>query len=360
MDEAKRILVVDDVESNRKLLVMSLTRLGYDVDQADDGMEAIEHAHATPPELIILDLLMPRLDGWETARRLKADAATRNIPILVVSTHSEVKNRVSAFEAGADDFLSKPVDQVELKTRVKSLLKVKSYNDHMLQYQKRLEEEVARRTEQLERAYEKIRMQALDTIFRLSQAAEYKDEDTGAHIIRIGYYSAAIARQMGLADEEIDAILHASPMHDIGKIGIPDHVLLKPGKLTPEEWEVMKRHTVIGAQILAGSDSEVIGKAEEIALSHHERIDGSGYPKGLKGEAIPLAGRIVALADVFDALLSRRPYKQPFSLEQSLGIIREMGDQEKLDPDVTQAFFAIENEITAIRRAHPEGDASPA
>ena len=348
-DFDSRILVVDDEMMNRKLLEASLAKLGYQVLQANNGEEALDLAFKMPLDLIILDILMPRMDGYEATRRLKEDERTRNVPVLVVSTYSDVKSRVKAFDAGADDFLAKPVDQLELKARVKSLLKVKSYNDYLIQYQKRLEDEVERRTEQLREAYDKIRFMALDTILRLSQAAEYKDEDTGMHSVRIGYYSAAIARELGLTDEEIDALLHAAPMHDIGKLGVPDRILLKPGKLEPEEWEIMKLHSQIGAKLLSGSDSDVIKLAENIALTHHERWDGTGYPAGLHEDEIPISGRIVALADVFDALLSRRPYKEPIAVDRSLQIIKDL-EGTHFDKHVTEAFFDIKDEILDIRK----------
>jgi putative two-component system response regulator len=354
MNAARRILIVDDEVMNRKLLDASLKRLGYVTEQAEDGVEALEKAHLTHPELIILDILMPRMDGYETARRLKSDEKTQTIPILVVSSQWDVEFRVKAFEAGADDFLAKPVDQTELKARVQSLLKLKSYNDHMIKYQKVLETEVASRTDELKRAYDQLKQAALDTIFRLSQAAEFKDHDTGNHSIRIGYYSAAIARRLGLGDTMVDNMLHAAPMHDIGKIGVPDNILLKPGKLTETEWVVMKQHSDIGGRLLAGSDSDVIQLAEEIAMSHHERSNGDGYPYGLRNDKIPLSGRIVAVADVFDALTSRRPYKEAFSIGKSFSIIEDMVRASQLDPEIAAAFFDIESEIIAIREQNPQ------
>jgi len=236
---------------------------------------------------------------------------------------------------------------MELLARVRSLLKVKAYNDLTMNYRKELEAEVAKRTEDLKHAFEKIKAASLDTIYRLSFASEYKDEDTGAHIKRMSRYSAALARRMGLDESTVETILYASPMHDLGKIGIPDRVLLKPAGLDPAEWEVMKRHTVIGAEILKGSDAELIRMGESIAQNHHEKWDGSGYPNGLKGIEIPIASRIAAIADVFDALTSKRPYKEAFSVEMSLAIILE-GRGSHFDPDVVDAFFAIQEEILTI------------
>ena len=266
--------------------------------------------------------------------------------------------RVRALEAGTDDFLTKPVDKTELRARVSSLLKVKAYNDHMRNYQKELEAEVAKRTEQLRQAFEKIKIASLDTIYRLSRAAEYKDEDTGAHIQRMSHYIAVVAHKMGLNAENVETILYAAPMHDVGKIGIPDRILLKPGKLDPDEWEIMKQHTTIGAQILEGADAEFIKLAEAIALTHHEKWDGSGYPKGLKGSEIALAGRITAIADVFDALISKRPYKEPFPLEKTFIIIQK-GRGSHFDPEVVDAFFAVEDEILSIKEKFKDQHGSP-
>jgi putative two-component system response regulator len=355
MDQPKRILVVDDEELNRRLLGTFLKRLGYETDEAGDGAEALEKVKAAPPDLILLDIQMPRLNGIEAARRLKADPASRLIPIVIVSSMSDLEPRVQALEAGVDDFLAKPVERTELRARVQSLLKVKAYNDHLLNYQKELEAAVAKRTEELRRAFDelkaasdKLRRASLDTIFRLSQAAEYKDEDTGNHIRRIGYYTAAIARQLGLPAEDVESILYAAPMHDIGKIGIPDRILLKPGKLDPEEWEIMKRHSEIGSELLKGSDSALIQMAETIALTHHEKWGGGGYPRNLQGDDIPLAGRITAIADVFDALTSKRPYKEPMPVDAALGIIRQSRGSH-FDPAVVDAFFASQPEIVKIR-----------
>lgn len=331
MEEKARILVVDDEVKNLRLMEAMLIPLGYEVILAHDGEETLQKVKEISPDVILLDVMMPRMDGFEVARRLKEGEETRIIPIVMVTALREVEDRVKALEMGADDFLSKPVERTELRARVQSLLKVKAYNDHLRDYQQELEAEVASRTEQLRQAFEKIKAASLDTIYRLSRAAEYKDEDTGTHIRRMSYYAIAVARKLGLDESTVETILYAAPMHDIGKIGIPDQILLKPGKLDPEEWEIMKQHTVIGGKILEGSDAEFIQLAEVIALSHHEKWDGSGYPNGLKGSEIPLAGRITAIADVFDALTSKRPYKEPFSVGKSFGIIRE-GREATLPP----------------------------
>ena len=357
MGKRSKILVVDDENRNLRLMEALLIPLGYEVILARDGEEALEKVREIPPDVVLLDIMMPKMDGFEVARRLKKDEETKIIPIVMVTALKEVEDRIKALEVGADDFLTKPVDKVELKARAQSLLKVKAYNDYMRNYQKELEAEVAKRTKQLRRAFEKIKVASLDTIYRLSRAAEYKDEDTGAHILRMSNYSAVVARKMGLNEKSVEAILYAAPMHDIGKIGTPDRILLKPGKLDPGEWEIMKQHATNGGRILEGSDAGFIKLGEVIALTHHEKWDGSGYPKGLKGSKIPQAGRITAIADVFDALTSKRPYKEPFSLEKSFAIIKE-GRGNHFDPDVVDAFFAIEDEILSIKAKYKDDQES--
>ena len=346
LEEKPRILVVDDENRNLHLMEAMLISLGYEVILARDGLEALSRVREIPPDVILLDVMMPEMDGFEVVRQLKEDEGTRIIPIVMLTTLKQVEDRVKALDVGADDFLTKPIDKTELRARVSSLLKIKAYNDHMLNYQKELETEVAKRTQELAKAFENTKIASLDTVYRLSRAAEYKDEDTGAHVERMSHYSSAIARGMGLNDEFVEHILWAAPMHDVGKIGIPDRVLQKPGKLDPDEWEIMKQHTIIGAEILKDARVDFIELAADIALTHHERWDGSGYPQGLKSSDIPLAGRIVAIADVFDALTSKRSYKAPIPLEKAIAIIKD-GQGSHFDPQVTDAFLAIEDEIKA-------------
>jgi putative two-component system response regulator len=347
MSNSALILVVDDQELNLRVLSAMLDPLGYRVDLARNGQQGLERVQANPPDLILMDVMMPEMDGFEATRRLKSDPATQHIPVVMVTSLSEVEDRVRAMEAGAEDFLSKPVDKTELRARVRSLLKVKAYHDHMINYQHELEDEVARRTEEVRKAYASIRKVSLDTIMRLSRAAEYKDEDTGTHISRMSSYAVLVARELGLNERTVEAIQYAVPMHDVGKIGIPDHILLKPGPLTPEEWEVMKQHTTIGGRILAGADPGFLRLAEVIALTHHEKWDGTGYPRGLKGKAIPLAGRITAVADVFDALTSDRPYKKAFTRDKALEIVTE-GRGGHFDPQVVDAFLAVQDEVVQV------------
>jgi putative two-component system response regulator len=355
MKDKPLILIVDDQPQNVDLLEAYLVPQGYDTVRAANGQEALEKLSGSQVDLILLDVMMPGMDGFEVTRRIRHDDINRLLPIILVTALSEKEDRVKGIEAGCDDFLTKPVDRIELLARVRSLLKVKAYNDLMSNYRKELESEVTRRTGELKIALEKIKAASLDTIYRLSMASEYKDEETGAHIKRMSRYCAAVARRMGLDEITIETILYAAPMHDVGKIGIPDSVLLKPASLNPVEWEIMKLHTVIGAKILKGSDAEFIRLAETIAQSHHEKWDGSGYPNGLKGADIPLAGRIVAIADVFDALVTKRPYKEPFPWAKSLAIIKE-GRGSHFDPDVVDAFIAIQDEIHAIKEQCDKDD----
>jgi putative two-component system response regulator len=353
MKDKPVILIVDDEPQNIELLEAYLVPQGYEIVKAANGEEALGKLSDNQIDLILLDVKMPGMDGFEVTRRVRQDDKKRLLPIILVTALRETEDRVKGIEAGCDDFLSKPVDKMELLARVRSMLKVKAYNDLMSNYQKELESEVTGRTEELKHAFEKIKAASLETIYRLSMAAEYKDKETGAHIKRMSLYSAAVTRRMGLTESTIETILYAAPMHDLGKIGIPDLILMKPAKLDPVEWEIMKQHTVIGAKILQGSDAEFIRLGETIALSHHEKWDGSGYPNSLKGIEIPITGRITAIADVFDALTSKRPYKEPFSVEKSLAIIRE-GRGSHFDPDVADAFFAIQDEILTIKKQYDD------
>ncbi|MFC1977127.1 HD domain-containing phosphohydrolase [Chloroflexota bacterium] len=353
MKSKLKILVVDDEERNLRLMKAMLIPLGYQVILARDRLEALDQVRKSSPDVILLDVMMPKMDGLEVARQLKKGEGTKIIHVVMVTAWEEVEDRVKALEVGADDFPSKPVDRSELIATTNSRLKVKAYNDHMLNHQKELEAEVAKRTEQLRQAFKKIKVASLDTIYRLSRAAEYKDEYTGAHIQRVSNYAAIVAHELGLTEEASETILYAAPMHDVGKIGIPDHILLKPRRLDPDEWEIMKQHTIIGAQILEGSDAESIKLAGAIASTHHEKWDGSGYPKGIKGSEIPLAGRITAIADVFDALTSKRPYKEAFLLESAFAIIKE-GKGSHFNPEVVDAFLAVKDEILSIREKYED------
>ena len=345
------ILVVDDDPSIHHMMGRILGRSGYNVVVAHGGREAFDKIAESPPDLILLDLSMPMLDGFEVATHLKSNPETREIPIILTTGLDTSQNHVKALDTGINDFLSKTSEPEEILARIRSHLKVKKLNDQLSNYRSSLEKTVVRKTAQLKNA-------SLEIIWRLTAASEYRDNETGAHIKRMSHYSAAIARKMGLAPKTIETILYAAPLHDIGKIGIPDEILLKPDKLNPKEWEIMKLHTIIGANILKGSKIGFVSMGAMIAMTHHEKWDGSGYPNGLKGRKIPLAGRIVALADVFDALTSKRPYKEAFSIKKSHQIIKQ-GHGKHFDPDVLDAFFSIQDEILNIKETYQDEQPSP-
>ena len=362
MNKVPQILVVDDEYQNLFLMHDFLVPLGYQVSIAGEGTEAIQMAREGHYDVVLLDINMPGMDGFEVLTRLRNQEETKFTPIVMVTGQGELEHRVRALDLGADDFLTKPVDWMELKARVRSLVKVKAYHDHMLHHQRQLEDEVNRRTQELRRAtkklheaHSKLKEASLDTIYRLCRAAEYRDENTGGHIKRMSEYAAAVGRRMGLNERTVEGILYAAPMHDVGKIGIPDRILLKPGKLIEEEWEIMKQHTLIGARILEGSSGGFISLAAIIALTHHERWDGKGYPNGLHSRQIPLVGRITAIADVFDAMTSMRPYKQPFSLKKAFAIIEDSRGTH-FDPAVVDAFLSIKEEILAIKENGDNGE----
>lgn len=347
----ERILIVDDEEMVRKLLRRKLSMEGYSCQEAGSAEEALVKLKNGPVELVLLDIRMPGKSGIELLAELKVGYP--DTAVIMATAVAGTSIAIRCMKNGAYDYLTKPFNLEEVVLSVARALEKRRLELVNRDYQQHLEQEVAKRTKELRRAVEETKLASLDTVYRLSRAAEYKDEYTGAHIQRMSRYSAAVARKMGLNKERVETILYASPMHDIGKIGIPDRILLKPGRLDPDEWEIMKRHTIIGAKILENSDTEFIKLGEVIALSHHEKWDGSGYPGGLKDSEIPLAGRIAAIADVFDALVSKRPYKKPFLLEKSFDIIKK-GSGSHFDPDVLDAFFAVKNEILAIKEKYKD------
>ncbi len=348
MSEKQVILVVDDQPQNIELLEAYLYPLGYELVTASSGQEALDKLSVNRIDLVLLDVMMSGMDGFEVTRRIRQDPLHKQLPVILLTALRETEDRVKGIDAGCDDFISKPIEKLELIARVRSLLKVKAYNDLLGNYREELESEVTSRTIELKHAFERIKAASLETIYRLSIASEYRDENTGAHIKRVSRYAAAVAHYIGMDASTVESILYAAPMHDLGKIGIPDNILIKKEKLDSTEWEIMKRHTVIGAEILKGSDAEFISIAETIALCHHEKWDGSGYPNGLKGLEIPITARITAIADVFDSLTSKRSYKEAFSVEDSLGIIN-LGKGSHFDPEIVDAFFSIKDEILAIK-----------
>ncbi|SEG39328.1 HD domain-containing phosphohydrolase [Oceanospirillum linum] len=290
---------------------------------------------------------MPHMDGFAVLEALKARFETPP-PVLVLTAQSAQEFRTQALEVGAQDYVTKPFERNELLHRVKNLLSTKLYRQGLERLNESLEEKVTERTQQLNET-------RLQVVRRLGRAAEYRDNETGLHIVRMSKISHLLGEAMGMDAYQCDLLLNASPMHDIGKIGIPDHILLKPGKFEPEEWDIMKQHAQMGADILEGEDSDLLTMARDIALTHHEKWDGTGYPNGLKGEEIPLVGRICAIADVFDALTSERPYKKAWSVDDALTLIRENRGTH-FEPGLVDAFMSNLDAILAIRNNHQEPD----
>jgi putative two-component system response regulator len=343
----ERILIVDDEPSNLKLLDKMLRGQGYQgLVLVDDPREVIGLYRAARPALILLDINMPYLDGYQVMEQLKALNDPLLPPIVILTAQHGKDYLLRALAAGARDFVTKPFDRNELLMRVRNLLDAQLAHRLVHDQKAVLEEMVRARTEELRRT-------RLEVVQRLGMAAEYRDEETGSHILRMSHSCALLARAVGWSESDCELILNASPMHDIGKIGIPDAILLKPGKFEPHEWEIMKTHAAIGGKLLGGDDSDLMRMAREIALTHHEKWDGSGYPNGLAGEAIPEAGRIAALADVFDALTSERPYKQAWTVAAAVDLIKENSGKH-FSPVLVEVFLQELPGILQIRERFAE------
>ncbi len=350
-----KILVVDDDVQIRDNIAEVLSKEGYKVYVASTGKEALEKIENISPDIILTDYVMPELDGIALCKNIKANPDTLDIGVILITGLQDLDTKIKGLSAGADDFLTKPFLFPELIARIKSLAKIKKYRDFLKNYQHILEREVAKQTSRLQKAnlqlkiaFSEIKSLSLEVIYRLSKAAEYRDEHTGQHILRVSNYCEAIGKKLGLTDEQLELLKYGSPLHDIGKLGIPDYILLKPKKLTPEEWEIMKLHTIIGAEILQGSKIKYLKAAEKIALFHHERWDGTGYPHGLKGKEIPLFARITAIADVFDALTTNRPYRKAIDIEIAFKMIKEEAGTH-FDPELVKVFLDIKKEIVEIK-----------
>lgn len=339
--------MVDDEAANLKLLNKLLSAEGYHhLVLIEDPREVIGHYQQAPVDLILLDINMPYMDGYQVMEALKDLGDPIPPPILVLTAQHSKEYLVRALSSGARDFVTKPFDRNELLMRVSNLLDA-HLAQRMLHDQKQvLEQMVVDRTEKLTNT-------RLQVVQRLGRAAEYRDEETGNHILRMSHISALIAKGLGWNKADCALLLTASPMHDIGKIGIPDAILLKPGRFDADEWTIMQTHAMIGAELLTGDDSELLQMAHSIALTHHEKWDGSGYPNGLSGENIPLVGRITALADVFDALTSERPYKKAWSVEDSVNLIKESRGSH-FDPQLVDLFLAGLPEVLKIRERFSE------
>ncbi|TWT89890.1 Cyclic di-GMP phosphodiesterase response regulator RpfG [Pseudobythopirellula maris] len=359
-----RLMIVDDEPVNVKVVRRLLELEGYvnfvTTNQAENAEKMVEHEK---PDLLLLDLMMPGVSGLEILDRLGRADKLRETPVIILTAVSDRETRKQALEAGAADFLNKPIDPTELAPRIKNVLRSKAYQDRLASYSRNLEEAVASRTAELQHAQREV-------AHCLARASEYRDNDTGFHVLRVGRYARLIGEALGMNPHDADQLEQAAQLHDVGKIGIGDDVLLKPGKLTEEEFAFMKKHcnfgkrilqqctieeegmmrehSSIGAKILSGATSPLLAMARRIALTHHEWWDGSGYPVGLAGEDIPMEGRITAVADVFDALSSRRCYKEAFPLERCFAILREESGTH-FDPRVIDAFFSRRDEIVAVQ-----------
>ena len=341
------IVIVDDNQVNVTLLRAMVRQLPDTVAIAfTDPHEGLAWCLANEPDLILLDYMMPGLDGLSFISALRADQARADVPILMITASHETDTRYEALNLGANDFLTKPVDRIEFLARSRNMLALR-------RGQKQLADRASWLAEEVRKATREIVERERDTIFRLSRAAEYRDPETGAHILRMAHYSNLIAARMGMSAQDQELLLQAAPMHDIGKVGTPDHILLKPGKLTPQEWAVMREHANIGHEILRDSPSPLLRMAAVIARSHHEKYDGSGYPQGLAGDDIPLVGRIVAVADVFDALTSARPYKQAWPLERARAFLLEHSGTH-FDSKCVDAFMQAWPEVLAIRERYQD------
>lgn len=357
--EQHRILIVDDEELNRAVFKEMVESLGHSAEVASDGVGALAMS-MLDIDLVLMDVNMPGMDGFEVVRRIRENPETQDLPIIMVTALTGKEDRLRAVEAGANDFIAKPVDLTELQVRSASLLKIKEHQDDIRRYQSELETLVEKRTEALRKtldemadAQRRTHDAYLDTIHRLAVAAEFKDNNTAAHINRVSYYCALLGNAMNLSPGDSETLKHASPMHDVGKIGIPEEILFKPDKLDAEEWKIMQQHTTIGARILSASQSELLKAGEEIAISHHEQWDGDGYPNGLKGEDIPVMGRICAVADVFDAITTQRPYKEAIQNETAYEIISEKKGNH-LDPQIVDIFLENHEGICEIQNKYKD------
>lgn len=326
-DPRQCLLLVDDEPTNLQVL-RHILQEDYRLLFAKDGPKALELAGRERPALVLLDVMMPGMTGHEVCQQLKNDPATREIPVIFVTALADTEDEAKGFEVGAVDYITKPVSPAIVKARVRTHLSLV-------------------RMDELKRT-------RLEIVQRLGLAAEYKDNETGLHVIRMSHYSRILARALGWSEADCDDLLNAAPMHDVGKIGIPDAVLRKPGKLDADEWAVMRQHVSIGANIIGEHPSGLLRMAQRIALTHHEKWDGSGYPNGLAGEDIPIEGRIVAIADVFDALTSERPYKQAWPVEEAVAFLREQSGQH-FDPDLVELFIQQLPAVLEVKARWAEG-----
>lgn len=340
----RQVLIVDDETTGRSILSRVIQKIDDDLDinVFDEATRALDWLQSNRVDLVITDYRMPGINGVEFIRRVRQLQHCEHVPIMMITVVSEKSVRYEALDAGATAFLTRPIDQIECRTSCRNLLKIQ-------EQQSIIQDRAEWLARQVEVATQQIVAREQETLLRLGKAGEYRDEDTGNHVLRMASYARQIAEELGLSDRECEDIEFAAPMHDIGKIGIPDDILLKPGKLDDSEWDVMMQHTVIGHAILSNSQSRYIQLGSIIALNHHEKFDGGGYPKGLKGRDIPLVARIVAVADVFDALVSDRPYKKPWTQQQALDYLKQQSGKH-FDPECIDAFFSRLQQIEQIQK----------
>ena len=345
---SQSVIIIDDQATGRAILQSIVRKISPRITSQSfaDPHEALDICRKNPPDLLITDYRMPNMNGIEVIEAFRDIPACRDIPIVVVTIVEDREVKYTALEAGATDFLTRPFDHYECQARCKNLLQ-------LYEQQKSTRNRALLLEQQVSRATEEIRNREIDTLICLARAGEFRDEGTGNHIFRMARYSAEIASALGLDKEICSQIERAAPMHDIGKIGIPDDILLKPGPLTANEREIMESHTIIGHDILSGSESLYLKMGAKIALSHHERFDGTGYPNGLHGKEIPIESRVVAVADTLDALATVRPYKSAWSMSDSLNHI-EQGMGAHFDPDCVKALLSIEDKIRKIYQELPD------
>ena len=344
------ILIVDDKQENVSLLEMMLSYAGYtNVHSTTDSREVEKFYQDHNIDLLLLDIRMPHMDGFQVMEQLSKTIKDDYLPILVLTAQNDMETRLKALEAGARDFVIKPFEPAEVLNRIRNMLEVRLLYNERIQQNQILEARVQERTLELQERNEDLKRTHLEIIRCLGRAGEFRDNETGMHVLRMSHSCQRLALAAGLDESHAELIMQASPMHDVGKIGIPDAILLKPGKLDEDEFEIMKGHADIGSDILGNHASPLLKLAEVIASCHHEKWDGSGYPKGLKGEEIPIEARIASICDVFDALTSERPYKKAWSIEKSIALIDEQSGKH-FDPKLASLFNEVLPDILAIRQ----------
>jgi putative two-component system response regulator len=359
--EKQTVLVVDDTPDNLSLM-SGLLKDRYKVKIANNGERALKIAlTGTPPDIILLDIMMPVMDGYETCRHLKANPETRDIPVIFLTSKTEVEDEIRGFDLGAVDYIAKPISPPIVLARLKTHLQLKRMSDYLKDQNIILEDEVQRRTQEIVATQEV-------TILTMASLAETRDNETGNHIRRTQFYLKVLAEKLRYHprfshflddDKTIDLLFKSAPLHDIGKVGIPDNILLKPGRFTPEEFEIMKTHCALGRDAIIAAERRLgvelpfLSFAKGIAYSHQEKWDGTGYPEGLSGDDIPISGRLMAVADVYDALISRRVYKEGMPHEKAVGIIVE-GKGAHFDPDMVDAFMDMADEFMQIAKRYED------